>query len=91
MISRDQANQASDSLLEPAKENLATKQERLSNRKAIRARKIEALFPAAIASAVVVASIDYFDSPGFSIFFGTAIGSLAGSRHPSDKLPRGCY
>ena len=79
MISRDQADKASDSLLEPSKQELAARQAKLEKRKASTVRhRLSPLFTAAIAAAVALASQDRFSSDMYAFLLGAVVGSLAG-------------
>ncbi len=79
MVSPDQAEQAADSLLEPAKQELAARQKKLARRKAIQTSLHESLFPAAVAAGVAIFFVDDIGSPSIAFFFSAAIGAIAGS------------
>ena len=88
MVSPDQAKQAADSLLEPAKQELAAKQEKLARRKARRTSLLDALIPAAAGAGAALASIEFFDgSFTGSLIFGSAIGAIAGSVLQKSERP----
>jgi len=80
MVSPDQAKQAADSLMEPAKRKLAAKQEKIERREATKARTFEALLPAAVAAGVALTSyIEFGSSIGIALFLGVAFGGIVGS------------
>jgi hypothetical protein len=80
MVSPDQAEQAADSLLEPAKQELAAKQDKLARRKAIRTSLLDALVPAALGAGAALVAIEYLDSTFIgSLIFGSMIGATVGS------------
>ena len=80
MVSPDQAEQAAESLLEPARQKLTVKQEKLARRNAVRTSMLEAFFPAAVGAGGALASIEYFGGSLIgSLIFGAAIGAIVGS------------
>lgn len=88
MISRDQARQAAKSLLEPSRQDLAKRQQKLAKFDQSRTSPIHAALFAAI-SAVLA-----YDKSGdlvISVFAGTAIGWAvgAGLRRRIGKSPAG--
>lgn len=78
MVSSDQVDQAAESLLEPAKQELAAKQKKLARRKAIRTNFHKAILPAGVAAAVAIALGDDIGNPIIAIFFCSVVGAAAG-------------
>ncbi len=76
MISPDQAEQVTDSLLEPAKQELAEKQEKLRRRREARDSFQDAFFPAAVAAGIAIFFGDRFDSPLVAILVCAAVGAV---------------
>lgn len=79
MVSPDQAEQAADSLLEPAKKELAAKQKKLARRKALQKGLHESIFPAAVAAGVAIFFADEIGSSITAFVFSASIGAIAGS------------
>ncbi len=77
MISPDQAEKAAEGLLQPSKQELAAKQQKLSRRKA-RIDKIHKLIPPAVAAVAALELVDYFESTGYTVLVAAAIGWGAG-------------
>ena len=84
MISRDQARQAAESLLEPSRQDLAKRQQRLARFAQYRESPIYAALFAAISA---VLAFDYSGNLVISAVAGTAIGWAlgAGLRRPIGK------
>ena len=76
MISRDQAEQAADSLLEPSKKKLSANQ---NKRAKLASRRRESPFiPAVVAAIATSFSLNYFDDVVISMMLGAAIGYFFG-------------
>ncbi|MEM7279037.1 MAG: hypothetical protein AAF385_13000 [Pseudomonadota bacterium] len=78
MISPDQAEQVTDSLLEPAKRELAAKQEKLKRRQVVRYRFHDAFTPAVVAAGVAIYFGDKFNNPFVATFICAVIGAVVG-------------
>lgn len=78
MVSRDQAEKAADSLLEPLRRKLALKQERLSKRNTPAPTMIDWLVATAAAAAAALFAYDYADNLAVLLIFGVSVGWFAG-------------
>ncbi len=79
MITRDQAEQAADSLLDQSKKELSAKQDKRAKLASAEQRRRESpLIPAFVASITVYVALDYLDYALASVMLGAAIGGLFG-------------
>ena len=81
MVTPEQADKASDSLLEPSKKELAARQAKLSNRKAAMIRhRLSPLFPAAMGAgvALLMQDSDRFSDDMFPFLIGAIVGWVFG-------------
>ena len=80
MLSRDQADKVSDSLLEPPRQELEEKQAKLAKRRAERLKKrLSPLIPAGVGAAVALLTVDYF-SKDMTAFIAGAVAGWAVAR-----------
>ena len=79
MITREQADQAADSISEPSRKELRAKKDKRQKFAAAARRKRESpLFPAVIAAVTVYFSLQYQDIGFASVMLGAAIWGLYG-------------
>ncbi len=79
MITRDQAEQAADSLLDQSKKELSAKQDKRAKlASAERRRRESPLLPAFVAAITTYGSLNYLDNASVSVMLGAAIGGLFG-------------
>ncbi len=79
MITRDQAEQAADSLLDQSKKELSAKQDKRAKLASAEQRRRESpLIPAFVAAITVYVALDYLDYALASVMLGAAIGGLFG-------------
>ncbi|MDJ0760503.1 MAG: hypothetical protein QNJ19_14005 [Woeseiaceae bacterium] len=81
MVSPEQADKASDSLLEPSKKELAKRQAKLAARKAaLVSQRMSPLFPAAVGAAVALLAqdADRFSSDMIPFLIGAIAGWVFG-------------
>ena len=78
MVSRDQADKAAESLLQPSKEELSARQQRVARRKADNTKFYKLVVPAVAAIGALVL-VDYLNSIVLTAIVATAIGWTVGS------------
>lgn len=89
MITRKQAEQVADTLLEPHEEKLGEKKGKRETLRSIQQRRLESpLLPAFIAAIATYLALDYTDSALFAVMLGAVFGGLFGWAARKNKAKR---
>ena len=89
MITRTQAEQVADTLLEPHKEELGAKKGTRETLRSIQQRRRESpLVPAFVAAITTYLVLDYTESALFAVVLGAVVGGLFGWAARKSKAKR---